>query len=148
MRPARITRDEFPLWSDYRSEIYPLISRDYDSREIETIHASDAWHCWLIESERRERIGLVEPSLRNVVDGCLGTPVPYLEGLYLVESERGRGPGTRVMEMLRYGCQEHGHSELATDAELPNVCAQRVYERLGFELVDRVVEYRLELETT
>ncbi len=148
MKLITIKRDDFSLWSKFRGEIYPLINKDYDLKEIENISASDLWKCWFIENEDGQRIGLVELSLRNIVDGCLSSPVPYLEGLYIIEPERGKGRGTDVIGMIKLWCQEQGYSELATDAELTNIRAQKFYEKLGFEQVDRVVEYRLELPKT
>lgn len=147
MKLTPITRANFSLWSDYRSQIYPLISREYDLAEMEILYGSDNWHCWFIEAETGTPIGLVELSLRNIADGCLSSPVPYLEGLYLVEAQRGQGRGASVIELIKRWCIENGYSELATDAELSNVRAQHFYESLGFEQVDRVVEYRLEIKT-
>ena len=145
MKLAPITKSDFPLWSQYRTEVYPDISPEHDLKEIESISTSDVWHCWFVETDSGERIGLVELSLRNIVDGCLSTPVPYLEGLYLIGRERGKGSGARVLELLIQWCRKSGYSELATDTELENTRAQRFYRNLGFEETDRVVEYRLEL---
>jgi aminoglycoside 6'-N-acetyltransferase I len=148
MKLVPIKRNEFSLWIQFRSKIYPLISDEYNLKEIENIFDSELWYCWLIEREDGIRIGLVELSLRNIVDGCLGSPIPYLEGLYLDEKERNKGRGTEVIEMIKLWCQSNGYSELATDVELTNIRAQKFYEKLGFERVDRVVEYRLELKKT
>lgn len=146
MKLKPISKSEFSLWSQYRSDIYPRLNAAFNAKEMDQIYHSHLWHCWFIEREDRERIGLVELSLRNIVDGCLSSPVPYLEGLYLTATERGKGRGTEVIAMIRNWCQAHGYSELATDAELSNIGAQAFYEKLGFEPVDRVVEYRLELQ--
>lgn len=148
MKLIPISRDDFSVWSQFRGEIYPTLSCDFDLKEMDSIFESELWNCWFIEREDGERIGLVELSLRNIVDGCLSSPVPYLEGLYLTATERGKGRGTEIIEMIKLWCQEHGYSELATDAELTNTRAQKFYEELGFEQVDRVVEYRLELQKT
>lgn len=148
MKLIPISRDNFSTWSQFRSEIYSGLSREFDLKEMDSIFESEQWHCWFIEREDGERIGLVELSLRNIVDGCLSSPVPYLEGLYLTATERGKGRGTTIIEMIKDWCQEHGHSELATDAELTNTRAQSFYEQLGFEQVDRIVEYRFELRKT
>ncbi|RJQ70305.1 MAG: GNAT family N-acetyltransferase [Desulfobacteraceae bacterium] len=148
MKLVPINRNEFSIWMQFRSKIYPLISHEYDLKEIENIFVSELWHCWFIEREDNIRIGLVELSLRNIVDGCLGSPIPYLEGLYLDEEERSKGRGSEVIEMIKRWCQSNGYSELATDVELTNIRAQKFYEKLGFEQVDRVVEYRLELKKT
>ena len=146
MKLVPIVKDGFSDWSQFRCEIYPIRSRDFDLKEMESIFESELWHCWFIEHEDGERIGLVELSLRNIVDGCSSSPVPYLEGLYVKEAERGKGCGTQVIEMIKRWCREQGYSDLATDAELANKSAQRFYEKLGFEQVDRIVEYRLELQ--
>ncbi len=146
MKLTPISKEEFSLWSEFRSAIYPLLNSDFNAKEMDQIYHSHWWHCWFVEREDRERIGFVELSLRNIVDGCLSSPVPYLEGLYLTAPERGKGRGAEVIAMIKIWCQRHGFSELATDAELNNIRAQEFYEKLGFEPVDRVVEYRLELQ--
>ena len=145
MQLMPIQRDDFPLWSRFRNEVYSMLSHDFDQQEMESIFCSEFWHCWFIQREDGECIGLVELSLRNIVDGCLSSPVPYLEGLYLTKSERGQGQGRKVIEMIKLWCREHGYTELGTDTELFNIEAQTFYQKLGFEEVDRVVEYRLEL---
>ena len=148
MKLISIKRDDFLLWSKFRRAIYPITSHDIDLKEIEDIYLSDIWQCWFVEREGGHRIGLVELSLRNIVDGCVSSPVPYIEGLYLIETERTKGRGTEIIKMVQTWCQEQGYSELGTDAELNNTRAQKFYEKLGFELVDRVVEYKLELPRT
>ncbi len=148
MKLVPVSKDDFVLWSQFRSAIYPIISRDYDLKEMEIVFGSELWNCWFVEREDGEFIGLVELSLRNIVDGCLSSPVPYIEGLYLIVTERGKGRGAEVIEMVKAWCNARGYSELATDAELTNTRAQVFYEKLGFEQVDRVVEYRLGLKKT
>ncbi|MEZ5581931.1 MAG: GNAT family N-acetyltransferase [Candidatus Competibacteraceae bacterium] len=123
MKLIPISRDDFSVWSQFRGELYPTLSRNFDLKEMDSIFGSELWNCWFIEREDGEHIGLVELSLRNIVDGCLSSPVPYLEGLYLTPTERGKGRGTEIIEMIKVWCQEHGHSELATDAELTNTRA-------------------------
>ncbi|MDJ0621871.1 MAG: GNAT family N-acetyltransferase [Desulfocapsaceae bacterium] len=146
MKLVAISQLDFPLWARFRSEIYPLLSEEFNTTEMSSILRNDLWHCWFIENDDGERIGLVELSLRNIVDGCLSSPVPYIEGLYLIETQRGRGSGARVIEMIKQWCYKYGYTELATDAELTNVRAQQFYEKIGFEEVDRVVEYRFDMK--
>lgn len=145
MRLSPITRSNFPLWSKFRREIYPQISTEFDLKEIENIYTSKSWYCWFIERDDGAIIGLVELSLRNIVDGCLGSPVPYLEGLYLIPTEQGKGQGAAIVEKIIGWCRKRGYSELATDTELTNIRAQKFYEKSGFEQVDKVVEYRIDI---
>lgn len=145
MKFISITRNNFPLWRQFREAIYDTLEDEYHSREMEILLKSDAWHCWFVTDEHNEKIGLVELSLRNIVDGCLSTPVVYLEGLYLKPEYRNKGLGTQLIKKLRNWCSDQGYSELATDTQITNIKAQQFYEKLGFEEVDRVVEYRIDI---
>ena len=69
----------------------------------------------------------------------------YLEGLFLKQQYRGQGLGKQVIQMVMQWCKQQGFAELATDAELSNLDAQRFYQALGFEETDRVVEYKITL---
>ena len=69
----------------------------------------------------------------------------FRKEIYLTESERSKGRGTEVIAMIKCWCREHGYSELETDTELTNIHAQQFYEHNGFEQVDRIVAYRLDL---
>lgn len=43
----------------------------------------DTKGCFLAVGENGDAWGIVEVSLRNVVDGCLTSPVGYVEGIYV-----------------------------------------------------------------
>ncbi len=126
--------------------LYHGLDDTFHNQEMQQIHASPDWHCWFIRNDHGDIIGLVELSLRNIVDGCLTSPVPYLEGLYLEPDQRGHGIGRTVMQQLIAWCRDRGYREFATDAELGNTAAQDFYAGLGFEETDRVVAYRLSLD--
>ncbi len=70
----------------------------------------------------------------------------FRKEIYLTESERSKGCGTEVIAMIKRWCREHGYAELGTDTELTNIRAQQFYEHNGFEQVDRIVAYRLDLQ--
>ena len=142
MKLKTIEREEFPLWKAMRQELYHSTGDPSPDEEMRNIHTSDDWHCWFITDVDGEVIGLAEISIRNIVDGCLTSPVPYLEGLFIMPGHRALGLGTVVMQMLMDWAVGQGYQEFATDAELENNRAQKFYEKLAFEEVDRVVVYR------
>ena len=129
-----------------RQELYHLAGDPFHDEEMEHIHKGDEWFCRFISGADGEIIGLVELSARNTVDGCLTSPVAYLNGLYIMPEHRGLGQGTAVMHLILDWAAKRGYRELATDAELVNVRAQNFYKKLGFEEVDRVVSYKIKLE--
>ena len=145
MRLAKISRDDFSIWKQFREALYKSVDDKFNLEEMDNIFNSKDWHCQFIESEDNKKIGMVEISYRNIVDGCLSSPVAYLEGIYLQAEYRNQGIGTQVMLMVMQWCSERGFSELATDTGLANNKAQAFYTSLGFEETDRVVEYRIDI---
>lgn len=145
MKLVQISRNEFPLWKKIRKNLYRTLDDIYHLKEMQSIFESDIWYCWFIEDENTQIIGLVELSSRNIVDGCLSSPVAYLEGLYLKPAYREKGLGKEVIRIILNWCKEEGFSELATDTELTNFKAQSFYKAVGFQETDRVVEFRIDV---
>lgn len=132
-------------WLGMRIDLYGELEPGAHEQEMPDILSRDDWHLWFVEDSENERIGMVELSLRNVVDGCLSSPVPYVEGLYIVQKRRNQGLGTQLMKVLFNWASERGYQELALNTELTNTDAQRLYQTLGFSENERVVEYRIKL---
>jgi ribosomal protein S18 acetylase RimI-like enzyme len=61
----------------------------------------------------------------------------YISGLALVPGERGRGVGTRLLEIARERAQELGCPALSLICFAGNAGARRLYERHGFMAIDR-----------
>jgi aminoglycoside 6'-N-acetyltransferase I len=148
MKLVSIDRKEFYAWEEMRKDLYHVLNNDSHLQEMENIFQSKVWYCQFIKDENNRIIGLVELSSRNIVDGCLSSPVAYLEGLYLKPEHRGKGKGKEVIKTILNWCKEKGFSELATDTELTNIEAQSFYKAVGFQETDRVVEYRIEVNQT
>ena len=88
-------------------------------------------------------VGFAEVSLRSYADGCApDQPVGYLEGWYVVPEQRGKGVGRRLVEAAEGWCREQGCREMGSDTWLDNTASQQAHEALGFEEVDRCVNYR------
>ena len=148
MKLVSINRKEFYAWEEMRKDLYRVLNNDFHLQEMENIFQSKVWHCQFVKDENNRIIGLVELSSRNIVDGCLSSPVAYLEGLYLKPEHRGKGKGKELLKTILNWCKEKGFSELATDTELTNTKAQSFYKAVGFQETDRVVEYRIEVNQT
>ncbi len=131
-----------------RKNLYRTQDDEYHLQEMENIFESDIWYCRFIVDDNIQIIGLVELSSRNIVDGCLSSPVAYLEGLYLNSEYREKGLGKKVMKIILNWCREKGFSELATDTELTNIKAQNFYKTVGFQETDRVVAFRIVVNKT
>lgn len=124
--------------------VYGDLDPEFDQLEMITYFEAGDKECFLAVVEH-EVCGMIEVSLRNVVDGCITSPVGYIEGIVVQPSHRGRGLARALLAKGEEWCRSRGCSELATDAELDNVSAQRFHENMGFRETYRVVEYRKDL---
>ena len=86
--------------------------------------------------------GFAEAGTRPYVDGCLTTPVAFLEGWYVDPDARGSGVGRALVEAVEQWARSLGLEELASDALLENVVSHRAHEHVGFTEVERAVRYR------
>jgi aminoglycoside 6'-N-acetyltransferase I len=87
-------------------------------------------------------IGFLEASLRAYADGCDSSPVGYIEGWYVLPEHRRRNVGRSLVQAAEDWARTRGCSEMASDVLLQNTISQQAHIRLGYEEVDRVVQYR------
>lgn len=146
MRLVEISREQFPVWRRLRKALYHGLAASFHEREMELILASAEATCFIGYDATDEAVAMLELSLRNFVDGCLGGPVGYVEGIYLAPQTRGRGEGRRLLDFAAGWFRSRGCQDMAADAELDNEEAQRFLKRAGFEETFRIVEYRRSLD--
>lgn len=88
-------------------------------------------------------IGFAEASLRHdYVNGTDGSPVGFLEGLYVAPAWRRRGVGAALVAAVERWTRERGCAELASDAALDNAASHAAHAAYGFEETERVVYFR------
>jgi aminoglycoside 6'-N-acetyltransferase I len=88
-------------------------------------------------------VGFIEVGLRSHADGCDGRrPVGFIEGWYVSPDHRGRGVGRVLMASAEAWASAQGCTEMASDTWLDNEGSQRAHRALGFEVVDRCVNFR------
>jgi len=133
------------VWRAMRQDLYSGVDEAFNEFEISLILAAKDRECLLVRDPNEEPVGFVEVSLRNVVDGCLGGPVGYIEGIYLIPSWRGLGLGPAMIEAVAEWFRAQGCRDMATDAEMENEDAQQFWSDLGFEETWRIVQYRRSL---
>jgi aminoglycoside 6'-N-acetyltransferase I len=68
-----------------------------------------------------------------------------VEGIYVVPATRGTGVARRLMSAAEDWCRAHDCREMATDAELDNLAAQKFHRSMGFSESYRIVEFRKDL---
>jgi aminoglycoside 6'-N-acetyltransferase I len=88
-------------------------------------------------------VGFIEVGLRSHADGCDPMhPVGFVEGWYVVPEHRGQSVGRLLMVAAEEWARAQGCREMASDTWLDNEPSQRAHEALGFEVVDRCVNFK------
>ncbi len=97
----------------------------------------------LLAEERKKVVGFLEVGLRSHADGCEGDhAVGFIEGWFVAADQRRCGVGKALMLAAEDWARQQGCREIASDTWLDNKPSQRVHEALGFEVVDRCVNFR------
>lgn len=128
----------------------------YDGEDIEAL-ASEV-DAFLAEGEARDLVavlvaerrgpsllGFVEIGLRSYAEGCVASPVPYVEGWFVAAEARRTGIGRALIDAAERWTLENGYRELASDALIDNVTSERAHKALGFQEVERSIHFRKRL---
>jgi len=131
-----------------REALWPKSSAEEHARELTQIlegMAPVTMPLIILVAEASDRIlaGFLEIDLRSHADGCNPSrPVGYVEGWYVAENHRHRGIGRKLLAVAEDWARSQGCVEMASDTWVDNEVSQRVHEALGYEVVDRCVQYR------
>lgn len=85
--------------------------------------------------------GLLELSVRNYAEGCIGA-TPYVESWYVDREVRRQGIGRELIDAAEHWALARGYTELASDARLSNTISHCAHKAVGFAEEDRVVHFR------
>ena len=148
MLVRRATPGDASQWGALRQTLWPPEEEGEHEREVAAFFAGalhDAAEVFLAIDDSGRAVGFAEVSLRSHAEGCLSTPVAYLEGWFVAAAARRSGVGAALIEAVEAWGRSQGCSEMASDTELDNVISQQAHLALGFEEADRVICFRKSL---
>lgn len=79
-----------------------------------------------------EVVGMV--NLLWTVSTALGGPVAWLEDLVVTEKMRGKGVGTRLVQVAMQACENRGCKRITLLTDHDNLHAKQLYADAGFEI--------------
>jgi aminoglycoside 6'-N-acetyltransferase I len=147
MSPEPLSSVDDAGWLQLRAQLWPHCSAAEHLEEMAGfVGQPDRFAQFIVRGPDREALGLAEASIRtDHVHGTSGSPVAYLEGLYVVPRARRKGlAGVLVQAVEEWGLAR-GCTELASDTQLENITSQAVHRRLGFAETGRVVCFNMPL---
>lgn len=144
MRP--VAAGDAEAWVRLRTELWPE-SPDDHRREVPGFlrEKPENEECFVAEDGHGMVVGFAEVRLRAYAEGCLTSPVGYLEGIYVAPDHRRSGHARGLVRAGEAWARRHGCTEFASDRALDNEASGAFHEAAGFHEVERVVCYRKDL---
>ena len=88
-------------------------------------------------------VGLALVSLRrDYVEGCVTSPVGYLEGICVDENHRKAGIASALCKECEDWAKGRGCQEFASDCELTNIASYEFHRNIGFEETNRIIHFK------
>ena len=130
-------------WLSLRLELWPETSLAQHRKEMAMMLAEpNRFAAFVCEYQSNGLVGFAEVSLREWAEGCLTSPVGYLEGWYVKDKARKQGIGRALLSATEEWARARGCTEMASDTELGNKASEAAHRSLGFEIVGRVLAFR------
>jgi aminoglycoside 6'-N-acetyltransferase I len=95
----------------------------------------------------KQYVGFIHLSLRTEhVEGTHTSPVVYVEGLYIQPPYREKSIAKVLVQAGEAWGLKHHCREMASDTESSNVDSIAFHQKVGFEVANRIVCFRKDLE--
>jgi aminoglycoside 6'-N-acetyltransferase I len=136
-------------WCELRRALWPDEDAGALEREVAEHFAGGGLleAVFLAEARAGAALGMLEMSLRRYADGCTSSPVPYIEGWYVVPHARRQGVGRVLVSAAEAWARERGYTEVASDDSIDNLVSERAHWALGFAEVERLIVFRKDLQS-
>lgn len=142
----RAEKADLPALTELALALWPGHSTEDLEEDLAEILGRDE-AAFFLGYEGKTCVGFAQCQLRNdYVEGTDSTPVGYLEGIYVVESRRGRGIARSLLVACESWAKSKGCTEFASDCELSNTQSLHFHKSVGFEEANRIICFRKQLK--
>ena len=140
MKIRELNLDQHDDWIEARRLLWPNSAVNEHSDEIKQLLNSKKFFAWAIWDEGSV-VAFTEVYLRDFANGCRSMPVPFIEGIWVEESYRGRGLAKKLIDHISYWAKDNGHNEIGSDVLLSNTESISKHQSWGFEETEQVVYF-------
>jgi aminoglycoside 6'-N-acetyltransferase I len=128
-------------WAEMRAALWPEESVAEHAHGIDDVLRSDRAWGFIAEADGTPA-GFAELAIRDYANGCTSRPVPFLEGIFVLEEFRRHGIGARLVAHVEQFAVARGFTEMGSDAEIANGASHAAHRGWGFAETERVVYFR------
>jgi aminoglycoside 6'-N-acetyltransferase I len=118
------------------------------SREEHLSEMAEYWSCegrlatFVAERAEGGLGGVLEASLRPLVEGCESCPVGYSEGWYVDPDLRREGIGRELVHAAEAWAMAQGCREMASDCLIDNELSFQAHLALGYVETERLIHFK------
>ncbi len=135
--------EDLAEWRRLRLALWPDCPPEQHELDMGTLLADADRAAVFVSPGAGERLaGFVEVALRAWREGCPGSPIAYVEALYVDPVARDRGVGATLLRAAEAWARERGCSAIAGDAAVDNDRGRALHRHLGWEEVGARVRLR------
>lgn len=129
----------------YAENAYPYAEVDVRSAIVRLLTEPERGRIWVLDGDDR-LAGYVVMTVGFSLE--YRGPDAFIDELYLVPEERGRGLGKRAVALVEAECRQRGVRALHLEVERDNIPAQELYRAFGFTDHNRYLMTKLLLRTS
>src|ERR1041384_7323696 len=137
---------DWSQWLRMSLALYPHHTADELADGMRAFQARADAAVFVAEQKGGALVGFVEIGARPYADGCVTTPVGYIEAWFVHPDARRQGCGVALLRAAGVWARQRGYRELASDTRVDNDVSYAAHRRAGFEEVERVVQFRKPVE--
>jgi lactoylglutathione lyase len=122
--------------------LFPGSESEEEAKWLRSSLAQPDTAVFVLDRGNGKLAGYVEAGERSIVDGCVTSPVGYIEAWYVDPDVRRTGHGRRLLEAAEQWARDRGYSEMGSDAILENEVSHAAHRASGYVETGRVINYR------
>jgi aminoglycoside 6'-N-acetyltransferase I len=146
MRIRPVRDDDTAEWLRMSQALDPSCPREEHEADLRLIRARSDAEVFVVERPDGALAGYVEVASRSYADGCATSPVGYVEAWYVDADVRRAGLGRALLAAAEEWARRQGYAEMASDALVENDVSLFAHLGSGYRVVDRVVQFRKQLD--
>ena len=146
MKVRAVTSNDRAEWTRMRTALWPESPEDHPIEIARFLAKPDPSVAVFVAEDRNGAIcGLLEAGTRPYAEGCLSSPVGYIEGWWVDPPYRRKGFGAALVRAAEAWARARGLEEMASDADLENELSHSAHRSLGYTETQRIVCFRKSL---
>lgn len=139
---------DIAAWAAMRHALWPDATREELRADVERFFCGESPYitaAFVAERDDGVPLGFIELNLRAYAEGCESSPVPHIEGWYVIPTARRIGVGTQLMHAAEEWALAHGFNELTSDTTERYPLSVRAHTSNGFTEAERLITFRKKL---